>query len=174
MQNSNKTSNEINQSSVHGHIGPSSRNMAIVTDKCSNHRLPIIMEPETPPQAESRVQIPGVFTRAERTWQIKLPPIPIIDGPPNPRPFEILENPSEEHVLPLLLRVNATRPIADVETVIAKLPREKLAPLFPAQVPRPGSQMGPPRPAYLPLLCLTRLRNNTLTHHLLRRGLRWL
>ncbi|KAJ1412621.1 hypothetical protein SESBI_20352 [Sesbania bispinosa] len=94
--------------------------MAIVTNISTNHRLPIIMKAKASPQAKSRVKIPSMITGTKGTRQIKLLAIPIIDSPPNPCPFEILENPSEKPVLSLLLGVNTTRPITHV-TVEAEI-----------------------------------------------------
>lgn len=98
------------------------------------------------------MQIPGLFASAEGAVHIDLAPFPVVDGPPDPGPLKVLENSSEEHVVPLLLDVNTPWPIADVQTIVPELPREELAALLSAQIPNPRSQMGPHRPTDLPPL----------------------
>lgn len=115
-----------------------------------NHRLPIIVVPKTSPQAEGRMQVPGLLARAEGTVEVDLAPVPIIDSPPDPGALEVLEDPTKEHVVPLLLDVDAPGPITDVEAVPAEPAREELVPLLPAQVPDPRRQMGPHGPANFP------------------------
>jgi len=78
------------------------------------------------------MQIPGLFGRAESAIHIDLAPIPIVYGPPHPGPLEVLENSSKEHVVPLLLDVNAPWPIANIQTIVAELPSEQLATLLTA------------------------------------------
>lgn len=110
------------------------------------------MVPVAPPQAEGRVQVPSLLTRAEGTIQVDLAPIPIFYRPPNHGPLEILEHPTEKHVIPLLLDVDAARPVADVQAVSSEPAREQLNPLFPAQIPNAGCQMRPHRPPNFPPL----------------------
>lgn len=81
------------------------------------------MEPKIPPQTESRMQIPRLVRRAKRAIQINLLPLTIVDRPPNPRLLEIFENPAKEHVIPLLLNVNTTRPITYVQAIPFKSTR---------------------------------------------------
>lgn len=72
------------------------------------------MVPENPPQTEGGVQIPRLLARAKRAVQIDLASVPVVYSPPHTGFLEILENPSEQHVVSLLLRVDAPRPIANV------------------------------------------------------------
>lgn len=106
--------------------------MPILADISPDHRLPIIMKPKDPPQAKCRVEIPGVIARTEGTVQLNLPPIRVGDRPPHPRPLEIFEHPSEEHVPPLLLDVDTAGPLADIEAVASEPAGQELVPLFPA------------------------------------------
>jgi len=83
------------------------------------------MEPKKPSQTKRGMQIPSLFTLTKRAIQINPTPIPVIDSPPNPGPLEILENPSEKHVVPLALNVvNTPWPITNVQTIIAELPSQ--------------------------------------------------
>lgn len=90
------------------------------------------MEAEARPQAKGRVQIPRELTRAEGARQIHLPLLPILNSPPNHSPPEVLENPSEEAVLALLLLVHAPWPLAHVQAIVPELTRQELASLFTA------------------------------------------
>lgn len=139
-------------SSIKWQLGPRPGDMSILTDISSNNRLAIVMEPVDPLQAEGRVQVPSLLARAEGTIQVDPAPIPVVYRPPNHRPLEILEHPTEEHVIPLLLDVDAPRPVADVQAVPSEPARKQLIPLFPAQIPNPGCQMRPHRPPNLPPL----------------------
>lgn len=111
--------------------------MPILTHISSNNRIPIVVVPEHPPQTKRRVQVPSLIARAKRAIQINLAPVPVVYRPPNPRLLEVLENPPEKHVIPLLFRVHATGPITDVQTVPSEPARQQLVPLLPAQVPNP-------------------------------------
>lgn len=145
-----KSTNKItasSSSSVQRPISPRSRNMPILTYIRSNNRLSIIMEPEIPPQTERRMHIPRLFWRAKCAVQIDLAPS-IVDRSPNPGLLEILEDTPEQHVIPLLLDVDASRPIADVEAIPLESAREQLIALLAAQIPNPWRQMRPVRPAY--------------------------
>ncbi|KAM1583635.1 hypothetical protein ACFX10_031233 [Malus domestica] len=110
------------------------------------------MVPENPPQAEGRMQIPSVFAGAKRAVQINLAAVPILDRPPHLGPLEILENPSEKHVISLLFDVHAAGPITNVQAIAAEPAVEKLVALLTAQIPDPRSQMRPHRSADLPFL----------------------
>lgn len=112
----------MNESSVHRNIGPSTRDMSILANIGSHHRLSVVVEAKDAAEAEGGVEIPGEFAGAEGAGQIQLPLVAVVNGSPNPSAFEVLENASEEAVLPLLLLVHATRPVAHVQDIVAELP----------------------------------------------------
>jgi len=112
----------MSESSVHGNIGPSTRDMAILANIGSHHRLSVVVEAECAAEAEGGVEIPGEFAGAEGAGQIQLPLVAVVNGSPNPSAFEVLENASEEAVVPLLLPVHATRQVAHVQDIVAELP----------------------------------------------------
>lgn len=122
-------------------MGPSTRYMTVFTNIRSNNRFPIVMVPKTASKTKRRVKVPSLLTLAKRTFNINLPSLLIINASPNPTRFKVLKNTSEQHVIPLILRVNASRPIAYIQTIIAKLSRKKLAPLLPPQISIPARQM---------------------------------
>lgn len=153
--------------SVQWQIRPSSGDMAILTDISSNNWLSIIMVPENPPQTEGRMQIPSLLAGAKGTIDINFVPIPILNRSPDMRRFEVLENPSEKHVIPLLFNVNTSRPITNVQRITSKSAPKQLISLLPAQIPNPRCQMRPHRPTDLPPLGNTKLPigdKNTLLH----------
>lgn len=129
---------------VEGNMSPSPRNVTVLTNKGTNNRLPIAVAAEASPEAERRAKVPRVSARAEGALHVDLPSPVVVDGSPNARRFEVLEKPSEEHVVAILLGVDAARPVAEVERVAAELRRQKLAPLLPPQIPVPARQMRPP------------------------------
>lgn len=155
----------MNESSVHGFIGPSTGDMSILANIGSYHRLSVVVKPVYTAEAEGRVEIPGEFAGAEGAGQIQLPLVAVVNGSPNPSAFEVLENASEEAIHPLLLLVFATRPVANVQDIVAELPPEQLAPLLPAQATAPRRQVRLPRPRHLPLLARA-IRNDTRAHRL--------
>lgn len=112
------------------------------------------MKSKDPPQAKCRVKVPCLPATTECTAQRNLAPIRVAYRLPHSRPLEVLEHPSKQHILPLLLRVNASRPVAHVETITSEPAGEQLIPLLAADSPRPGSQMGSCRAdlMFLPLL----------------------
>ncbi|KAL4375812.1 hypothetical protein GQ457_02G002620 [Hibiscus cannabinus] len=128
-------------------MGPSTRNMSILTNVSSNNRLPIVMVPEEPPQTESRMQIPRLFAGAEGAVQVDHASVPIVYRPPHPGFLEVLENPSEKHVISLLLCVNASRPIANFQTPSARWDLNGLDVflLFRTENSRPIIEKGPGR-----------------------------
>ncbi|ESQ37906.1 hypothetical protein EUTSA_v10029080mg [Eutrema salsugineum] len=110
--------------------------MSILTDISSHNWLTIVVKPKNSSQAKRRMQIPSLVARTKRAFQTRnLTPITVVYRSPNTRPFEFLENASEQHVVSLLFHVDASRPIADVETITAKSAREELVALFSAQIP---------------------------------------
>jgi len=139
------------ESREQGDIGPSARDMSVFANISSNDRFPIDLVPKTSSETESRVEVPSVSARAKRTLHGNFPPFLTVQASPNACGFEVLENPSEEHVLALLVRVDAARPVAEVQAIIAELSRQKLAALLPPQIPIPASQMR--LPAGLWVLC---------------------
>ncbi|KAF8116515.1 hypothetical protein N665_0017s0071 [Sinapis alba] len=89
--------------------------MTILTDISPHNRLTIIMKPKHSPQAKRRVHIPRLITLTKRTLQPRyLTPPTVFDRSPNSRLFEVLEDASEQHVVTLLLHVDAPRPVAYV------------------------------------------------------------
>lgn len=136
--------------SIQWQVGPSPGDMAILAHIGSHNRFAIIMVAETPSQAESGMQIPSVFAAAISAIEVHFGPLGILDVPPHLRAFEILENASEKHVIPLLFDVNAAGPVADVEAIAAEATVEKLVALFTAQIPHPGRQVRPHGSANLP------------------------
>jgi len=139
------------ESREQGDIGPSARDMTVFTNISSNNRFPVNLVPETSSETESRVEVPGVSARAKRTLNGKFPSFITVEASPNAGCFEVPENPSEEHVLALLVGVDAARPVAEVQAIITELSRQKLAALFPPQIPIPASQMR--LPAGLRVFC---------------------
>lgn len=87
------------------------------------------------------MEVPSVSARAKRTLHGKFLSFITVKACPNAGSFEVLENPSEEHVLALLVGVDAARPVTEVQAIIAELSRQKLAALLPPQIPIPASQM---------------------------------
>ncbi|KAG2404400.1 uncharacterized protein HKW66_Vig0113220 [Vigna angularis] len=63
----------MNESSVHGNIGPSTGDMSVLTNIGSYHRLSVVVKAEHTAEAEGRVEIPGEFAGAEGVGQIQLP-----------------------------------------------------------------------------------------------------
>lgn len=108
------------------------------------------MVAEIPPQTKRGMQIPHPFGGAKRAIKINPALIPITDRPPHPRLLEILENPPKQHVVTLLLDVNAARPIADVQAIPLKPTGQQFIPLLTAQIPIPRRQMRPKWPANPP------------------------
>ncbi|EYU42217.1 hypothetical protein MIMGU_mgv1a016592mg [Erythranthe guttata] len=115
--------------------------MAVFTNIRPNNRLPIIMVPEIPPQTKRRMQIPCLFRATIYAIQFNYFAPIITDCPPNPRLFEILENTPKQHVVTLLLNVNATWPITNVQAIPLKPTRQQFIPLLSAQIPNPRRQM---------------------------------
>lgn len=126
--------------------------MTVVTNVSPNDRLAVVVEAKAAPQAKGGVEIPGEVAGTKGAGQIKLRLVTIVNGSPNPSALEVLENPSEEAVLALLLLVDAAGPVAHVQAVVAELPRQELAPLLAAQAPAPRRQVRPPRAGHLPPL----------------------
>ncbi|RDX58354.1 hypothetical protein CR513_62338, partial [Mucuna pruriens] len=125
-------------------MGPSARDMTVFTNVSSDNRFPVLMVAETASETESRVEVPRVFARAKGTLDVELRSVVVVDGSPNAGLFEVVENPSEEHVVAILLGVDAAGPVADIQAVVAELPGEKLAALLPPQIPIPGGQVRVP------------------------------
>lgn len=141
--------------------------MSIFTNVSSDNRLTVVMVSETPPETEGGVEVPGLMAAAERAVEIDLAPIAVSNRPPDLRPFEVLENPSEQHVVPLLLYVNTPRPIADVQRIPTETALEELVPLFAAQIPNARRQMRPHQPANPPpfdAFPILRLEHASLDH----------
>lgn len=147
--------------------------MAILTNIRTNNRLSIVMETKHPSQAKRRMQVPSLFASTKSTAKINLAAIPIIDRPPNPRPLEILENTPEKHVIPLLLYMETTRPITDVQAITSEPTGEKLVPLLAAEIPDTGGQVRINMAGKLALSFPTRGLNNGIGRRLRsRRDLR--
>ncbi|KAM1507551.1 hypothetical protein TB2_016618 [Malus domestica] len=115
--------------------------MSIFTDISLNNWLAIVMVNENPPQAECRMQIPSVFAGAKCAIQINLAAVPILDCPPHLGRLEILENPSEKHVISFLFDVHAAGPITNVQAIATEPAMEKLIALLTAHIPNPIGQM---------------------------------
>ncbi|RDX91956.1 hypothetical protein CR513_25980, partial [Mucuna pruriens] len=141
-----------NESSVHGDIRPGAGDVTILANVSANNGLPVVVEAEAAAEAEGGVEIPGEFAVAKGAGQVELPLVAVVNGPPNPSAFEVLENASEEPVLSLLFLVDAAGPVAHVQAVVAELTRQELASLLAAQAPRARGQVGAPRAGQLPLL----------------------
>lgn len=101
---------------------------------------------------------------------MNLAAIPIVNRPPNPRPLEILENTPEKHVIPLLLYMETTRPITDVQAIASKPTGEQLVPLLAAEVPDAGGQVRINMAGKLALPLPTRGLNNGVRRRLRNRG----
>ncbi|KAJ6343654.1 hypothetical protein OIU76_005407 [Salix suchowensis] len=97
--------------------------MPIFTNISPDNRLAIIVVPAPSLQTERGIQIPGLLALTKRTIQISLAPVPIKHRSPDPRFLKILENPSEQHVVPLLFSVNTTGPVTNVQAIPSEPPR---------------------------------------------------
>lgn len=91
--------------------------MTILANIGPDHRLPIVMKPKDPPQAKCRVKIPCLPASTESTSQANLTLVRVMYRLPHPRPLEVFEGPPKQHVLPLLFRMNASRPVAYIKAI---------------------------------------------------------
>lgn len=109
------------------------------------------MKPKHPPQTKRRVHIPRLVALTKRTLQPRdLTPIAtVLDRSPHSRPLEILEHASEQHVVTLLLHVDAPGPVAYVQRVPAEPARQELVALLAAEVPPAGGEVGSEGPGDL-------------------------
>jgi len=78
------------------------------------------MKPEPPSQAEGRVQVPSLRARAKGAAYINRISISITYGSPDPGLLEVVEESPKQHVIPLLLNVDAPWPVTQVETIPSK------------------------------------------------------
>ena len=131
----------LKQLRVQGYIGPSPRDMTVLTDISSNNWFPIEMVAEATSEAEGGLEVPRVLARAEGALDIDLPSLLVADASPNPARFEVMEEPSEEHVVAPLIGVHAAGPVAEEQIIVAELSREKFASLFSPQMPIAAGQM---------------------------------
>lgn len=131
--------------------------MPVLADESPHDRLPVVVEPVHPPQAERGVQVPRLVAPAERAPEPDPParPSPVVDGAPHAGPLEVLEHAPEEHVAAPLLDVDTPGPVADVEGVPAEAACEELVALLAAEVPRAGGEVGAcgPEGGPFPLPC---------------------
>lgn len=116
--------------------------MSILAYVSPNHWFAIVMVPETSSQAEGGVQVPCLVARTECATQIDLSTITIVNRPPNTGFLEVLENSTEQHVVPLLLNVDTAWPIAEVQAIASESASQEFIALFTAQIPDAGSQVG--------------------------------
>lgn len=137
--------------------------MPIFADISPDNGLPIVMVAEIPPQTKRGMQVPHLLGGAKGAIKINLALVPITDGPPHPRLLEVLENPPKQHVVTLLLDVNAAGPIADVQAIPLEPAGQQLIPLLTAQIPNPRRQMRPKWPANPPPFTAREIGLRTLT-----------
>lgn len=103
------------------------------------------MKPKHSPQTKRRVHVPRLVALTKRALQPRhlTPPATVfVDRPPHSRPLEVLEHASEEHVVTLLLHVDAPWPVAYVQTVPAEPARQELGALLAAEAPSSVSEVG--------------------------------
>lgn len=102
------------RSGVEWAVGPGARDVAVLADVGAHHRLAVVVVAVETAEAESRVEVPGLFAAAEGAFDGDGGAARVPERAPDLRPGEVVEHAAEDHVLASLLLVHAPGPVAEV------------------------------------------------------------